>query len=103
MPKEDIALAMKKSARVHVTVDFGATARPQGYIVSIEPEGGGGVGTWGGSGNIDDKNQISFENVPPGKYVLQGRPNPGRANEGSASVTADLKGGETTEVILFYK
>ena len=71
--------------------------------MSIEPEGGGGVGTWGGSGNIDDKNQISFENVPPGKYVLQGRPNPGRANEGSASVTADLQGGETTEIILFYK
>ena len=31
------------------------------------------MGTWGGSGNIDEKNQISFENVPPGKYVLQGR------------------------------
>jgi Carboxypeptidase regulatory-like domain len=103
IPKENIALAMKKSARVHVTVDFGTTARPAGYIVNIEPKEGGGVGTWGGSGNIDEKNQISFEDVPPGKYVLQGRPNPGRADEGSATVTADLKGGETTQIVLFYK
>ena len=29
-----------------------------------------------GSGNIDAKNQIAFENVPPGRYVLRGQPNP---------------------------
>ena len=94
---------MIKAAKVRVTVDFGATARPSGYIVEIEPEGGSKVGTWGGSGNIDDKNQMVFQDVPPGKYVVQGRENPGRVGEGSMPVIVDLKGGQTTEVTLFYK
>ena len=76
-PAKDVDLQMYPSAQLIVTVAFAAVARDGGYIVNIEPEGGGGVGTWGGSGNIDNKNQITFKDVPPGKYVLHGRPNPG--------------------------
>src|SRR6185312_17489747 len=86
-PANDVALVMKKSANVRVTVDFTGKSRPDGYIVNMAPEEGAGVGKWSGSGNIDAKNQISFKDVPPGRYVLHGQPNPSSANQETAPVT----------------
>ena len=54
---------------------------PREYLVHLEPEGGEAVGKWSGSGQIDAKNQIEFDDVPPGRYVLQGRPNPCRVDQ----------------------
>lgn len=102
-PAADVALTMVKSARVCVTVDFAGTVRPAGYLVHIEPEGGEAVGKWSGSGNIDAKNQISFGDVPPGRYVLRGQPNPSAANQQTELLTIDLKGGQTTEITLSAK
>ncbi len=58
------------------------------------------IGSWGGSGQIDDKNVITFENIPEGKYVIYGRPNPGSNDQKTDSKTVDLKGGKTAEVTL---
>lgn len=102
-PKDDVSLKMMRSARLQVKIDFGDKERPGGYLVNIEPEGGSAVGKWGGSGNIDAKNQITFEDIPPGKYVFFGRPNPGSEKEQTDSVTLDLKGGKTEEVTLKAK
>jgi hypothetical protein len=102
-PAENVALQMLKSARVVVTVDFARTRRPAGYMVHIEPEGGERVGTWGGSGNIDAKSQISFDDVPPGRYVLQGQPNPSIANQRTEPLAIELKGGQTAEIKLSAK
>jgi hypothetical protein len=102
-PKGDVELQMMKSANVRVTVDFTGKERPDGYMVKIQPEGGDAVGKYGGSGNIDAKNQISYTDVPPGRYVLSGQPNPGSSNERTDPVTVDLKGGETSEVTLKAK
>jgi hypothetical protein len=68
--------------------------------VKIEPEGGEAVGKYGGSGQIDRKNQFRFENVPPGRYVLSGHPNPSSGDQSSEILTIDLKGGQAAEVIL---
>ena len=51
-------------------------------------------------GVIDAESRITFENVPPGRYVLRGRPNPSSADERTEPVTVDLKGGQRTEVTL---
>jgi hypothetical protein len=102
-PKDDVALQMIKSASVRVTVDFTGKERPAGYMVSIAPEGGEAVGSYGGSGNIDAKNQMSFAIVPPDCYVLRGRPNPGSDAEEADPVTVDLKGGQASEVTLKAK
>jgi len=91
---------MSRSAKVIVTVDFTGKDRPNGYIVQIEPKGGEGVGKYGGSGNINDKNQMTFDNVPPGTYVFRGRPNPGSNDQETAAVTVELQGGKTTELTL---
>ena len=103
LPAADVELSMVKSARVEVTVDFTGKERPEGYIVNIEREGGGGVGKYGGSGNINAQNQITFDNVPPARYTLYGRPNPGSDAQQTDSVTIDLKGGETAKVMLKAK
>jgi hypothetical protein len=103
IPANDIALKMVRSARILVTVDFAGAARPEGYIVDIAPEGGNAVGTWGGSGNIDAGNQIMFRDVPPGRYVIKGRPNPSSANQESKPVTIEIKGGQATRITLSAK
>jgi hypothetical protein len=100
MPAKDIELGMVKAARLVVSIDFSGKARPEGYIVNVEPEGGNAVGKWGGSGNIDKKNQITFQNIPPGRYVIHGRPNPSSADQETERQTVDLAGGKTTELTL---
>ena len=94
---------MIRSSLIKVTVDFGGVKGPPGYLVEITPEGGNKVGSRGGSGNINELSQIEFKEVPPGKYHLKGRPNPGSEREESATVTVDLKGGETVEVKIEAK
>lgn len=103
LPAKDVELTMSKASLIKVSVDFGGVKAPQGYIVEIEPEGGSKVGSWGGSGNINDNAEIEFKNVPSGRYHLKGRPNPGSANQESPVETVDLKGGETVEVTIKAK
>ncbi len=100
LPTTDFELTMIKSAHVRVTVDFMGIGRPQGYIVELKPEGGEAVGKWSGSGNIDAKNQIEFNDVPPGRYVLQGQPNPSGRSQQTAPMPIILNGGRTIEVTL---
>jgi hypothetical protein len=102
-PADNIELQMVRSAQVRVTVDFSAVQRPSAYIVNIEPEGGNEVGSWGGSGLIDTSNQMSFADVPPGKYFLTGRPNPGSDAQQAGPVTVELKGGDSAEILLTAK
>ncbi|MDG3006183.1 carboxypeptidase-like regulatory domain-containing protein [Paludisphaera mucosa] len=102
-PAEDVALTMMKASGVRVTVDFGGAARPGGYMVKIEPEGGEAEGSFGGVGDVDARNQLAFEIVPPGRYVIWGQPNPGSSDERSERITVELKGGETAEATLKAK
>ena len=99
-PNKDVALSMMKAARVRVAVDFAGAVRPKEYIVEIEPKGGSVIGKWDGSANIDANNLVSFENVPPGRYVLTGHPNPSRADQQTKPLAIDLKGGQTAEIKL---
>ena len=103
MPAKDVALHMIRSAGVRLTVDFTRTNRPEVYTVQMEPEGGAAIGKWSGSGNVQANNQISFNDVPPGRYVVWGQPNPSSRNEQTERLTIDLKGGQTTEVTLSAK
>ena len=103
-PKAGISLAMKKAGRTVITVEFAALReKPNGYIVHIEPEGGEAIGKWSGDGNINEKNQIIYENIPPGKYVIWGRPNPGSEKERTDPINVELQGGETKEIKLIAK
>jgi hypothetical protein len=102
-PKEDVELSMIKAGRIVVTVDFTGKERPKGYIVQIAPEEGAAVGSYSGSGQINDKNQISFDYVPPGRYVVRGRPNPGADNQQTEPVAAPVMSGQTAEIKITAK
>jgi hypothetical protein len=103
-PANDVALKMVKAGRAVVTVDFSRSERPKGgYIVQISPEGGEKIGSYGGGGNINKDDQMIFDNVPPGRYVFRGQPNPGSADQHTDPVTVELKGGESTKVTLTAK
>jgi hypothetical protein len=71
--------------------------------VAIEPEGGSKVGSWGGSGHINAAGSITYEQIPPGNYVIRGRPNPGSESQQTEPVKLTLRGGETTTVTLKAK
>ena len=100
MPKDDVALTMMKSGAFHVRVDFGGKAKPGDYIVQLQPEGGDKVGSFGGSASVDAEGRTKFTDVPPGRYVLTGKPNPSSSNDASEPVTIDLQGGKTEEVTI---
>lgn len=61
------------------------------YMVEIEPEEGGGVGTWGGSANVNNEGTVEFDGIPPGRYVIWGRPNPGREQDKTDRMLVDIK------------
>jgi hypothetical protein len=71
--------------------------------VQIAPEEGAAVGSYSGSGQINDKNQISFDYVPPGRYVVRGRPNPGADNQQTEPVAAPVMSGQTAEIKITAK
>ncbi len=100
---DPIRLVMSRSSGIRITVDFGGKARPSGYMVRMVPEGGEAVGKYSASGDIDAGNQLVLRDVPPGRYVLTGRPNPSSGDDQTAAITVELKGGETAVVTLTAK
>ncbi len=102
-PTDDIELKMSSAGKVHAVVDFGSAARPQEYIVELTPIGGNVVGSWGGSSQISDRNDVSFNDVPPGRYELVGHPNPSSESENTKAIAVDVKGDETEEVKITAK
>lgn len=103
VPAADVVLTMQPAANAHVVVDFSKAQRPEAYTIEMEPEGGNVVGSFGGSATLPATNEYDFENVPAGKYVFFGRPNPGSTNQETEHVTVELRGGKTTNVTLKAK
>jgi len=103
VPAENVTLTMQPAATAHVVVDFSKSQRPADYLVEMQPEGGNVVGSYGGSATLPESNDYDFQNVPAGKYVFFGRPNPGSANQETDHVAVELRGGETTTVTLKAK
>jgi hypothetical protein len=98
LPQNEIVLKMVKASTIKVTVASKLRRLAQDYSVKLTPEGGDVVGSWGGSGNVDPEGVMTFKDVPPGKYEITGRPNPGGDNQQSKAIPIDLKGGETLEL-----
>jgi hypothetical protein len=101
-PAKNIELRMAGAAQAQVTVVF-AEARPDEYTVELAPKGGSKIGSWGGSAQIDETNSFMFRDVPPGHYVITGRPNPSREGDQTEPHDVELKAGETSAIRLQAK
>jgi len=90
--QETIELKLQATGSVTIFVS-NAKGEPitSRYIVEIEPEEGGGVGTWGGSSNVNKEGTVEFDGVPPGKYVIWGRPNPGREQDKTDRMLVEIQ------------
>ena len=102
-PADDVELTMQRAATLLITVDFDGADLEGGYIVRVVPEAGEAAGRWSASGNIDANFSTRYQNIPPGRYVVTGRPNPGNDTQETDPVTVELVGGESMEVILKAK
>lgn len=99
----DVRITLHQSGNLQVVVDFSDRTSTGDYLIEIEPEGGSVVGSWGGSATVDADGSYFFDNVPPGRYTLKGRPNPGSTDEETAPKTIDVVAGETTDVVLIAR
>jgi hypothetical protein len=103
VPDTKVALTMKASGTVVVTVDFNDTDRSPEYMVEIEAEGGPKTGSWGGSSKIDDNNKVTFKDLPPGKYVVTAHPNPYAEKDKTDPITIEVKPGENKSLTITPK
>jgi hypothetical protein len=102
-PKNGVELQMIRSGEITVTAHFGGAAHPEQYLVEIEPEGGEAVGAWGGSARIDSKNQVTFKDVPPGRYFVEGHPNPSSADQRTDKIAVEVLAGKAIDLELQAK
>jgi len=91
-----VTLKVSGAGKMKVTVE-GAKGP---YIVNVAPVGGEKVGSWGGSSQLGEDGTCQFTHIPPGRYVVHGRPNPGTEAQRTKDVTVEVKGFETADVEL---
>jgi hypothetical protein len=103
IPARGVAIKMAATGaiRVKVTQAGGApTAGPM--LATLTPEGGDRVGSYGGSAELKADGTFTFEHVPPGKYTVSVRLNPGPEVKGKDPHARDVevKAGTTGEVVI---
>ncbi len=99
-----LTLKMVRSGVVRVSVvDAQGEPVTSRFIVELEPEGGSRVGSWSGSSNIGGDGTVTFKGVPPGRYVVFGKPNPGRANAKTKVHPVTIEGEDEHKIKLHWK
>ena len=68
------------------------------FIVELMPEGGHKVGSWGGSMQCREGGKFEFNGVPPGKYELVARPNPGSQREATIPQKVTVQPGKACQI-----
>lgn len=103
-PADDIELRVTATGTIKGRILDAAGQPDPKAQVSIYPEGGSKVGTWGASGNLNEKAEFSFDAVPPGRYVVS--PDVGRQHTKQPETnakTVEVKAGQVAEVELTKK
>jgi hypothetical protein len=98
IPSEKLTLTMTGTGVVRGKVTA-ANGKLRDGNVSIWPQGGNVVGSWGGGMNTKEDGSFEFENVPPGKYLISGDP-AAQFDKKKKATAIEVKAGETVEVEL---
>ena len=99
VPAKDLVLRASRTGTIRGKVTGGG--KNLGEVnVSVEPQGGPKIGTWGGSMRVKADGTFQFDNVPPGTYVITtGFFIPGQAPDANAK-TINVSAGQTVTVEL---
>jgi len=101
-PADGLALQMTATGTLKVKVLTKAGAPATHGSVSVNPPGPLKLGTWGGSADTTADGTYTFENIPPGEYVVTAMatnpgPPPPKGKDPLAK-TVTVKAGEVMEV-----
>jgi hypothetical protein len=99
VPAKDLVLRASRTGTIRGKVIGGG--KNLGEVnVSVEPQGGIKVGSWGGATKVKPDGTFEFDNVPPGTYIISTRPLiPGQPPDPNAK-TIEVKAGQTVTVEL---
>jgi hypothetical protein len=104
IPSDNIKLVMTGTGAVWGKVIDRTGNRPSGQIVlELEPKGGNKPGTWGYSGHLSDDGSFNITGIPPGKYVVNTRPNPGRSDYEPNAEAVTVEPGKTYEIVILHE
>jgi hypothetical protein len=106
IPADDITIRMSGSGNIRGKVTRnGDVPTDASYIANLTPEGGNKVGSWGGSMQIKADGTFEFNDVPPGRYTVTARPNPGPVLKGKDpnEKAITVESGKTVEVEIEFK
>lgn len=106
VPARDISLKLAATGSIHVAVTQAGGAPTDGpLLVTLTPEGGDRVGSYGGSAELQADGTFQFDHVPPGKYTVNLRLNPGPEPKPNDPTARDIqvKAGDTVELEIELK
>ena len=96
--KEPIVIHMTSTGSVKGRVQLPPGGANGQVDVSIAPEGGDKIGSWGGSMHAQDDGTFAFEGVPPGKYYVSTHPLIGDPAKESHARPVTVESGKTVEI-----
>jgi 5-hydroxyisourate hydrolase-like protein (transthyretin family) len=104
VPSDNIKLVVTGTATIWGKVVDKDGKRPAGGIVlKLKPEGGNKPGSWGGSWTLSADGSFKMTGIPPGKYVISTRPNPGSSRFEPNAETITVKAGKTYEMEVLHE
>jgi 5-hydroxyisourate hydrolase-like protein (transthyretin family) len=104
VPSDGIKYVMTGTGTITGKVVDKDGKRPKGGILlELEPEGGSRIGKWSYSGNLNKEGTFEIKGIPPGKYVISTRPNPGSAKYEPNIGKVTIEGGKTYEMEILHE
>jgi hypothetical protein len=106
IPADDLVIRMSAAGNVRGKLTRnGEVPTDQSYIASIIPEGGERVGAWSGGMDVKADGTFEFTDVPPGRYTVTARPNPGPVLKGKDpnEKAIVVESGKTIEIEIDFK
>jgi len=106
IPANDVVIHMSAAGNVRGKVTRnGEVPTDASYIANLTPEGGNKVGSWGGSMEVKADGTFEFNDVPPGRYTVTARPNPGPVLKGKDpnEQKIEVESGKTVELEIDFK
>ena len=98
VPGPPLILKMAGTGTIRGKV-IGRNNKPPDGSVSVWPQGGEVVGSWGGTMDLLEGGTFLFENVTPGKYFISDDP-AAKFQKNGKTTAIEVKAGETVEVEL---